>query len=133
MSAEIASNQQATEADEVVRHDTCPKDLDTNGDNLKTNRDEHRHLSNSLREAQRQEEVLHNEREGFESRQQEQCEQSKQAGVVRSGTHYSDEQSIGHQFVHSRSLPDETNCVGANFKFAQQRFYVVTCILVQRV
>jgi len=105
-----------------------------NGDNLKTNRNEHRHLSTSLQEAQCQEETLQNEKEGFELRQQEECEQSKQAGVVRSGTHYSDEQSIGHQFVHGRSLPDEMNdaSAGASSKFEQQRFNVVACTLAQR-
>ena len=47
-------------------------------------------------------------RKGFESWQQEEREQSKR---------------IGHQFVRSRGVPDETNCVGANFKLtlAQRR------------
>ena len=45
------------EADQVVRHDTCLKDLDSNGDNLKAERNEHRLLSNSLQETQCQAET----------------------------------------------------------------------------
>ena len=53
------------QADEVVRHDTCPKDLDTNGSNWKANRNEHRLLSICLQEAQCQEGASQNEEEGF--------------------------------------------------------------------
>ena len=53
------------EADEVVRRDTCPKDLDTNCDKLKANRNEHRLLSNSPQEAQCREGTLQNERGRF--------------------------------------------------------------------
>ena len=52
-------------------------------------------------------------------RQRGKCEQSK---------------IIGHQLVHSRSVPDEMNGVsaGASSKFAQQKFNVVACTLAQR-
>ena len=41
---------------------------------------------------------------------------------------------IGHQFLHSRSVPDAIKGVsaGASSKFAQQRFKVVACTLAQR-
>ena len=65
------------QADEVVRHDTCPKDFDTNGSNWKANRNEHRLFSNSLQEAQCQEGASQNEEEGFKSGQKE--EREKQA------------------------------------------------------
>jgi len=85
------------QADEVVRHDTCLKDLDTNDDNLKANRNEHRLLSNSMQEAQSQEETLQNEKEGFESRLKEEREQSKKAGLDRKEENLVYQQSVADQ------------------------------------
>ena len=71
------------QADEVVRHDTCPKDFDTNGSNWKANRNEHRLFSNSLQGAQCEEGASQNEEEGS-SRGRRKSARSKQAGVWNS-------------------------------------------------
>jgi chromosome segregation ATPase len=94
---DMISQLKQEQADEVVRHDTCMKDLDTNDDNLKANRNEHRLLSNSLQEAESQEATLQSEKEGFESQLKAERENSKRAGLDRKEENLVYQQSVADQ------------------------------------